>query len=298
MKKKIFMVLSAVVVLAMGVFVVACSKDSNALNPNEVISVEEVAPTPTLQKTNSAAEWATFNLEIEKLNAKYLTPEVVGRAMRIGRDSGALSKEEKWQIVIEDLLGAIEGAGYGASLSAGNPWAIAGLAVVVGAARSIQKGLELTDSGCMVSINPLPSNDDLDSDSLANVIGERHNMIIIDIMNDITDIKNMSNSDLLCDLTNRYERLFGPLSNTIKSSLESINIDTSHEISMDLEQATARYAEVIVELNTFEKHNYTEEYLEVIDATLADSEEKTQMEAGIGTGYHSASLWEIEEQQP
>ena len=98
------MVLSAVVVLAMGVLVVACSKDSNALNPNEVISVEEVAPTPTLQKTNSAAEWAAFNLEIEKLNAKYLAPEVVGRAMLASKDSGTLSKKEEWQIVIADLL--------------------------------------------------------------------------------------------------------------------------------------------------------------------------------------------------
>ena len=33
-----------------------------------------------------------------------------------------------------------------------------------------------------------------------------------------------------------------------------------------------------------------------LDITLADSEEKTQMLAGIGTGYHSASLWEIEGQ--
>lgn len=71
MKKKIFMVLSAVAVLAMGVLVVACSKDSNALHPNEEIVVEEVAPAPTLQKTSSAAEWEAFNLEIEKLNEKY-----------------------------------------------------------------------------------------------------------------------------------------------------------------------------------------------------------------------------------
>ena len=49
-------------------------------------------------------------------------------------------------------------------------------------------------------------------------------------------------------------------------------------------------------LGICQKHAYTEEYLEVMDATLADSEEKTQMLAGIGTGYHSASLWEIEEQ--
>lgn len=55
MKKKIFMVLSAVVVLAMGVLVVACSKDSNTLNPNEEVVVEEVVPMPTLQESNSAA---------------------------------------------------------------------------------------------------------------------------------------------------------------------------------------------------------------------------------------------------
>mgnify|MGYP003299388708 CR=1 FL=1 len=55
------------------------------------------------EEEQEAAEWAAFNLEIEKLNAKYLTPEVVGRAMRIGRDSGALSKEEKVLIVLTIL---------------------------------------------------------------------------------------------------------------------------------------------------------------------------------------------------
>ena len=292
MKKKIFMVLSAVVVLAMGVLVVACSKDSNTLNPNEEVVVEEVVNTPTLQK-NSAAEWAAFNLEIEKLNAKYLTPEVVGRAMRIGRDSGALSKEEKVLIVLADLWGGAQGVKDG--LSYGIWGAVAG-AVLEGAIESLLMWGGLTLSGCMVGINPLSSIDGLDSDSLANVIGERHNILIENIMTSNIDVVNMSSHALLVEITNQYEKLFGPLPNLLKSSLESKNIDTSDEISMDLEQATARYAEVIVELNTFEKHNYTEEYLEVIDATLADSEEKTQMLAGIGTGYHSASLWEIEEQ--
>lgn len=293
MKKKIFMVLSAVAVLTMGVLIVACSNDSNTLNPNEKVILEEVVTTPTLQK-NSAAEWAAFNLEIEKLNAKYLTPEVVGRAMRIGRDSGALSKEEKVLIVLADLWGGAQGVKDG--LSFGIWGAVAG-AVLEGAIESLLMWGGLTLSGCMVGINPLSSIDGLDSDSLANVIGERHNILIENIMTSNIDVVNMSSHTLLVEITNQYERLFGPLPNLLKSSILSMNIgETQDPISVDIEQATAQYVNTIVDLNGIQKHAYTEEYLEVMDATLADSEEKTQMLAGIGTGYHSASLWEIEEQ--
>ena len=293
MKKKIFMVLSAVAVLTMGVLIVACSNDSNTLNPNEKVILEEVVTTPTLQK-NSAAEWAAFNLEIEKLNAKYLTPEVVGRAMRIGRDSGALSKEEKVLIVLADLWGGAQGVKDG--LSFGIWGAVAG-AVLEGAIESLLMWGGLTLSGCMVGINPLSSIDGLDSDSLANVIGERHNILIENIMTSNIDVVNMSSHTLLVEITNQYERLFGPLPNLLKSSILSMNIgETQDSISVDIEQATAQYVNMIVDLNGIQKHAYTEEYLEVMDATLADSEEKTQMLAGIGTGYHSASLWEIEEQ--
>lgn len=293
MKKKIFMVLSAVAVLTMGVLIVACSNDSNTLNPNEKVILEEVVTTPTLQK-NSAAEWAAFNLEIEKLNAKYLTPEVVGRAMRIGRDSGALSKEEKVLIVLADLWGGAHGVKGG--LSFGIWGAVAG-AVIEGAIESLLMWGGLTLSGCMVGINPLSSIDGLDSDSLANVIGERHNILIENIMTSNIDVVNMSSHALLVEITNQYERLFGPLPNLLKSSILSMNIgEIQDPISVDIEQATAQYVNMIVDLNGIQKHAYTEEYLEVMDITLADSEEKTQMLAGIGTGYHSASLWEIEGQ--
>ena len=256
--------------------------------------------TPTLQK-NSAAEWAAFNLEIEKLNAKYLAPEVVGKAMRVGRDSGSLSKEQKVAIVLVDLVGAVEGAVQGANWgkTLGGYGAIAGgviWGVIRGATESIALAAGFNACGCMVSMNPLTSIDDLKSDSLASVIGERHNMIVEQIISDFVDITNMSDSALLAEVTICYERLFGPISTSLKSSILSTGMNKTQEISIDIELATAQYVEMIVNLNGIQKHAYTEEYLEVIDATFTDSEEKTQMLAGIGTGYHSASLWEIEGQ--
>lgn len=104
MKKKIFMVLSAVVVLAMGVLVVACSKDSNTLNPNEEVVVEEVVPMPTLQESNSAAAWEAFNLEVEKLNEKYKVD--YSTAMRA---SGDVTTDKVVEVLLADADGAIEG---------------------------------------------------------------------------------------------------------------------------------------------------------------------------------------------
>lgn len=295
MKKKIFMVLSAVVVLAMGVLVVACSKDSNALNPNEVISVEEVAPTQTLQKTNSAAEWAAFNLEIEKLNAKYLAPEVVGKAMRVGRDSGSLSKEQKEEIVKADALGAVTGA----MRSWKGDWmTIVGSAIIGAIVQSYRAWEGMTSNGCMISTNPLSSIKKLESDSLASLIGQRHNMILTELVSSGVDFTHVSDRALIEAVTYRYEQLYGSFPDSIKSFIHSMDLNDERMLSLNMEQATTKYVEMVVELNEIQKHSYTEEYIGVIDGELVDSDEKKQLIAGIGTGYHSASLWEIEEQQP
>ena len=291
MKKKIFMVLSAVTVLAMGVLVVACSKDSNTLNPNEEVVVEDVVSAPTLQKTNSAAEWAAFNSEIEKLNAKYLTLEALGRAKRVAKDSGDVTKKHE-EIVKADILGAVSGA---LGNSGKGIWNILGGAIIEGAISSYLAWDGMNENGCMIATNPLASIENLESDSLASIIGERHNILLQDMVSANMDVTTMSNSALLLDVTNRYERLFGTLSDSLRVSFLSINLDCEYDLSVDIEQAVESYAEMVVVLNETQGLFYTEDYLAVIDTTFADSDEKIQLLAGVGTGYYSASLWEIEE---
>lgn len=307
MKKKIFMVLSAVIVLAMGVLVVACSKDSNALNPNEEIVVEEVAPGPTLQKTNSAAEWAAFNLEVEKLNAKYLAPEVVGRAMRVGKDSGELSQEQKDEIWQVDAEGATWGWRIGGLVGeiiggcAGNPvvgkWSgrIAG-AVVVGGVCSALKWNELTGGcGLMVSVNPLPKIDDLETDSLAAIVGEQHNMIIEDFINNPINLVSLSDSLILIDFTNRYERIFGAIQDSVKVLITSTNLNEVHDFSPEVEKVTGDFGEATFGMDDNQRHDYTEEYLEIVDANLSDSEDKMLIKTYAGVAYYSSAMWVVEE---
>ena len=292
MKKKIFMVLSAVTVLAMGVLVVACSNDSNTLNSNEEVVVEEVVSTPILQKTNSAAEWAAFNLEIEKLNAKYLAPEIMGKAMRVARDSGDLSKEQKKEIVKADVLGAIVG---GMGCWQGGWMTIAGGVIIGAIVESYVAWDGMTSSGCLISINPLSSIEGIETDTCASLIGERHNIILAELVTSRSHFTHLNERKLIEAVTNRYEQLYGSFPDSIKSSILSMNLHDKQLLSLNVEQATERYVDMIVELNEVKKHTYTEAYLGVINAEMADSEEKSQLLAGIGTGYHSASMWEIEE---
>lgn len=315
MKKKIFLVLSAVTVLTMGVVMVACSKESNALNPNEEVVVEEVVPMPTLQKTNSAEEWAAFNLEIEKLNAKYLAPEVVGKAMRVGRDSGNLSKDEYHEIWEVDAEGAKYGSAVGSAIGGiigvyagvGTPIGPGGGGVVgggigfllgasiIGAAASISKWWELTSCGLMVALNPLPSIDDLESDSLVSAIGRQHNMIIEDFINSPMDLSGVSDSMLLLDLSLRYERLFGIIPDTVKSIIINTRLDAVSDFSVEVKDATLAYREAVVDMNDNQKHDYTERYLEIADSTLSDSEEKVQISTYACVAYYSSAMWELKE---
>jgi hypothetical protein len=292
MKKKIFMVLSAVTVLAMSVLVVACSKDSNALNPNEEIVVEEIVPTPPLQKSISAAEWEAFHVEVEKLNAKYLAPEVLSKAMRVGRDSGDMSRDEKVEIFEADAEGAARGSEWGAK------WGTKGriaVGVAVGAVASILKWWELTGNGLEASTKPLPSFDALSSDSVAVLIGERHNMIIEDFMNSPINITGMSDSAVLVDITSRYEELFTPIAADTRSFIISVRFDKFNNFSPEIRRVIDDYGTATMGMDNKQMHDYTEEYLDIVDAHLPDSEEKNQVVTYASVAYYSSSMWEIEE---
>lgn len=307
MKKKIFMVLSAVAVLAMGVLVVACSKDSNALHPNEEIVVEEVAPAPTLQKTNSAAEWEAFNLEIEKLNEKYLAPEIKGKAMRVGRDSEELSLAQVWEIAEADAIGAgvgglifgavgtlIGGATGGANgaITGGAAGTIAG-GVTVGVAFSILKWKSLTCSGAMVSINPPTSIEGIESDTLIALIGEQHNIIVEDFINNPTDLTNISDAALLEDILARYERLCGSISDSVRTTIVTTGLNEVRNFSLEVEKANFDFKEATMDMNKNQIRDYTEEYLQIVDANLSNSDEKFLVATYAGVAYYSSSMWEV-----
>lgn len=292
MKKKIFMVLSAVTVLAMSVLVVACSKDSNALNPNEEIVVEEVVPIPPLQKSISAAEWEAFHVEVEKLNAKYLAPEVLSKAMRVGRDSGDMSRDEKVEIFEADAVGAAKGSEWGAK------WGTKGriaVGVAVGAVASLLKWWELTGNGLEASTKPLPSFDALSSDSVAVLIGERHNMIIEDFMNSPINITGMSDSAVLVDITSRYEQLFTPIAADTRSFIISVRFDKVNNFSPEIRRVIDDFGIATMGMDNKQMHDYTEEYLDIVDTHLPDSEEKNQVVTYASVAYYSSSMWEIEE---
>lgn len=292
MKKKIFMVLSSVAVLTMGLLVVACSKDLNTVTPNEEFVVEEVMPAQTLQKTISAAEWEAFNLEVAKLNAKYLDPEIIGRAKRIGRDSGNMSRDEKVEIIEADALGAAQGAKWG------KKWGTKGsvaVGVVVGAAASLLKWWELTGNGLETTTNPLPSYDELSSDSIAAMIGERHNLIIDDFMNNPIDLTGLSDSVVLANLTNRYEQLCDPVSVITKKFIASVRFDRLNNFSPEIRQVLDDFGVATVGMDANEMNDYTEEYLEIVETNLSDSDEKTQIATYASVAYYSSSMWEITE---
>ena len=304
MKKKIFMVLSAVVVLAMGVLVVACSKDSNALNPNEVISVEEVAPAPTLQQTNSAAEWAAFNLEVEKLNEKYKS--TFSTAMRAPGDT-TVSREIK-DIVFADaagiaggVLGGLEFLTNLLTVTGGTSYSphvvittVAVCGVVSGALASWAAACEHSvNTGTEVSINPLSSISDITGNSMAIGMARQHNIFVSSLKADNFNTTGLTQSQLLTELVERYEDLFGAIDNTVKRQIlryYSLNLP---ELDNRIVVAHTSFRLSTEHLNKAQLKNYTEEYIRIAERTLSNDEEKLQVACYAATTYYSGALWTI-----
>ncbi len=304
MKKKIFMVLSTVTVLAMGVLMVACSKDSNTLNSNEEIVVEEVVPTPTLQESNDDAGWEAFNSQVEKLNTKYKVESSM--PMRAPGDT-TVSREIK-DIVFADAAGLAAGALGGLefltnllTVTAGTSYSLPVVittvtvcGVVSGALASWAAACEHSvNTGTEVSINPLSSISDITGNSMAIGMARQHNIFVSSLKADNFNTTGLTQSQLLTELVERYEDLFGAIDNTVKRQIlryYSLNLP---ELDNRIVVAHTSFRLSTEHLNKVQLKKYTEEYIQIAERTLSNDEEKLQVTCYAATTYYSGALWTI-----
>ncbi len=306
MKKKIFMVLSAVAVLAMGVLVVACSKDSNALHPNEEIVVEEVAPAPTLQKTSSAAEWEAFNLEIEKLNEKYKVD--YSTAMRA---SGNVTTEKVMEVLLADADGAVDGLSNAFDyldefglLAACAPTPLTweallayfgGSAVIFAAIASWNAASECSLDGENVSINDFSSMLRFDKNFVTIEMGKRHNQLIENLHRDNQGFTGLSKRQVRIEMLNRYEQLYGPVDSNLRQALLSYTLVLpTYIVKENVRNANIQFRNVTRSFSMLQMQRYTEEYLDVVNRSSIDAEDKLLVAVYGSVMCCSKALWNVQ----
>ena len=106
-------------------------------------------------------------------------------------------------------------------------------------------------------------------------------------------ITGLTQSQLLTELVERYEDLFGAIDNTVKRQIlryYSLNLP---ELDNRIVVAHTSFRLSTEHLNKAQLKNYTEEYIQIAERTLSNDEEKLQVACYAATTYYSGALWTI-----
>lgn len=292
MKKSIFIAISAIIVLAVGVFLIACSPKSSSLSPNEDAMLVE----PTQQsKETSAEEWETFYAAVEELNATFF-PNHQCVSYSLANDTIEDTQELKKKIVYADIDGALEGAGLGATVGgeiAESLGATIGTivgAVVVGAYESY-KAYDLSKSEATITTRPLNTLTQVNDTSIGVEIGMKHNILIDRLIKSNVSFENLSYRQAINLIINRYETAFSPIDSRLKDVLLG-DIDVFvPTINNNVVQANQNFKQSATNLSTDYLHSYTTAYLQIVNQSIPNEIDKMYMSTYACQLYYSTALW-------
>lgn len=294
MKKSIFVAISAISVLAASLFLAACSPKSSSLNPNEDAMLIE--STQQSQET-SAEEWERFYAAVEELNATFF-PNNHCVCYALASDSIDDTEELKKKIVYADIDGALEGAGLGASIGGATGsiqnaciGAIAG-AVIVGAYESY-KTYDLSKSEASITTKSLQTITQIDGTSIGVEIGMKHNILIDKLIRRNVTFENMSYQQAISLLIDNYETFFSPIDAAIESALLGSTNAKAQIPSDNVIQANQNFKQATASLSITNLHNYTTQYLRIVDRTISNDTDKIFMSTHAGQLYYSTALWVV-----
>lgn len=294
MKKSIFVAISAISVLAASLFLAACSPKSSSLNPNEDAMLIE--STQQSQET-SAEEWERFYAAVEELNAAFF-PNNHCVCYALANDSIDDTEELKKKIVYADIDGALEGAGLGATIGGATGsiqnagiGAIAG-AVIVGAYESY-KTYDLSKSEASITTKSLQTITQIDGTSIGIDIGMKHNILIDKLIRRNVTFENMSYQQAISLLIDNYETFFSPIDAAIESALLGSTNAKAQIPSDNVIQANQNFKQATARLSITNLHNYTTQYLRIVDRTISNDTDKIFMSTHAGQLYYSTALWVV-----
>lgn len=279
MKKNFFIAISVVSVFAMGMLMVACTSKSNSLNPNEDVAFEESVQQV---KETSSDEWEAFYAAVDELNSKYFPKINLAKFFAAGDDAETV--QELYEIFETDALAAA------AAFFGGSTWQERIVSAVVNGA--VASYLKSQESDCQVTTRSPGLIDELDHSSVGVVVGQQHNVILYQLMRHNFDGNGLTRKEIMTEFVQTYEQLYSPIDNTFKRAL--INGSLKMPIlNTNVEQANHQFKIAASHLLIGGLHDYTEEYLSVVERTISNEEDRLSMQIYASQTYYSTALWMV-----
>lgn len=294
MKKFMFIALSAISIVVAGCLVAACSSDSNTPDATPQKMVQKSA-----QEQSDDANWADFYAAVDSLNTEYA---LLMNDMTNERyiDPGLTEFMVDTSIVDGDIRGALHGVEFTRTFNNGNLTISLPGTTIMSAVYSYYKfkfveELDNQDIHFRLTIRNLNSIYHLNNGHICTLLGKQHNQLLVAMIESNFDSTNLTYAQVIEAFINKYEQLFTPVPTNIKTLLRgSTMADRVATMSTYVQQANTQFRNATLTMTMLTMRNYTDDYLNIVNAAQVDEYDKMQMCVYAGVAYYSGALWIVQ----
>ena len=297
MKKRFFVALGAISIVVAGMLVVACTPD--VANSPDVQVNEVVQRAPAVSEQASEDAWADFNAQVEALTEKY-------RNQRMGSNLGYTDDLTTFHklIVYADVAGAQTGWEDASNQRPVVPNDVIGMATIASVYRSYipYNGRPDTTTNDTTGINiTIVIRDTMNILDLTPVnspyviVGKRHNQLMTNLINGNYNSTGKSPYQIFQDFIHAYEQLHAPLTNSYKQAALSRALYARESVlNNNIKAANETYKTNVAQMTLSNMRSYTIEYLQIVDASSLNVNDKNQISLFAAVAYYSSALWIVQ----
>ena len=294
MKKILFIALSAISIVVAGLLVVACTPDAaNTPDAQMHKMAQHSAP-----EQDSAAVWEAFFADVDSLNAEYalLMNDMTNKRL-IDPDLTTLRPDTS--IVEWDIRGALYGVEITRSFNNSNITISLPGTTILSAVYSYYQYKRLEDFSIQdiefgITLRPLNSIYHLNNSHPSTLLGKQHNQLLVAMIESNFDSTNLTYTQVVQAFINKYEQLFTPVPRNIITLLRGSGLDRRVPMTINVQQANTQFRNATLTMSIPTMRNYTDDYLNVVNAAQIDGYDKFQMCVYAGVAYYSGALWIVQ----
>lgn len=293
MKKILFIAFSAISIVVVGCLSVACSSDSNTPDATPQKMVQKSA-----QEQSDDANWADFYAAVDSLNAEYaMYMNDLTNKRLIDPDLTTLRPDTS--IVSWDIRGALNGVELTRSSNNSNITISLPGTTILSAVFSYYKYKMLEDFinqdiEFRITLRPLNSIYHLNNTHLSTLLGKQHNQLLEAMIESNFDSTNLTYTQVVQAFINKYEQIFTPVPRNIKTLLSRSILDRGASMTINVQQANTQFRNATLTMSMPTMRNYTDNYLNIVNAAQVNEYDKMQMCVYAGVAYYSGALWIVQ----
>jgi hypothetical protein len=284
MKKSYFIWLSA---LVLGV-VVACTSQveecEEVTNQQEILSLQE-------KHSSTETDWSAFQDALDSLNAQYFPNKPTnGSRFLVGIEVGTNNR-----YATEDAKGATTWLEIIRWLPDGRVQ-VEPSTVVMSVLYSFEIYDREVDTAHIGLTHPILSPNNilkLRSTNPFARVGRNHNIVIEKLLQ-VSGVFDMSRQQLISTIIGIYEQEIGSILPVTENALLSRNANRTPSLSAIVQQVNDNFTIAVAAMDMQTKRSYTDDYLQVVETSVANTYDMWQMAAHAAVMYYSSSLWNLE----